>query len=57
MCSKTMKLTKNDRAIKLSIEALGRKLQKGQSLVNEIPEDVDTQPLAGARDDMQGGAA
>jgi hypothetical protein len=39
------------------VEALGRRLQKGQSFLNEIPEDVDDQPLRGARDDDSGGAA
>jgi hypothetical protein len=38
------------------VEALGRRLQKGQSFLNEIPEEVDNQPLRGARDDDSGGA-
>jgi hypothetical protein len=38
------------------VEALGRRLQKGQSFLNEIPEDVDNLPSPGARDDMPGGA-
>jgi DNA-binding transcriptional MocR family regulator len=33
------------------VEVLGRRLQKGQSFLNEIPEDVDDQPSRGARDD------
>jgi hypothetical protein len=33
------------------IETLGRRLQKGQSLLNEIPEDVDKKPSHDARDD------
>jgi hypothetical protein len=32
------------------VEALGRRLQKGQSFLNEIPEDVDDQPSRGTRD-------
>jgi DNA-binding transcriptional MocR family regulator len=32
------------------VEALGRRLQKGQSFLNEIPEDVDGQPSRGTRD-------
>ena len=32
------------------VEALGRRLQKGQSFLNEIPEDVDEQPPRSARD-------
>jgi hypothetical protein len=31
------------------VEALGRRLQKGQSFLNEIPEDVD-EPSRGTRD-------
>jgi DNA-binding transcriptional MocR family regulator len=38
------------------VEALGRRLQKGQSFLNEIPEDVGDHPLRGARDDDSGGA-
>ncbi len=36
------------------VEALGRRLQKGQSLLNEIPEDIDTQSSRSARDDELG---
>jgi ribbon-helix-helix CopG family protein len=36
------------------VEALGRRLQKGQSFLNEIPEDVDKEPSHGARDDGLG---
>jgi hypothetical protein len=32
------------------VEALGRRLQKGQSFLNEIPDDVDRKPSAGAND-------
>ena len=32
------------------VEALGRRLQKGQSFLNEIPEDVGDQPSPSARD-------
>jgi hypothetical protein len=39
------------------VEALGRRLQKGQSLLNEIPDDVDKRPSHGARDDGSGGAS
>jgi DNA-binding transcriptional MocR family regulator len=38
------------------VEALGRRLQKGQSFLNEIPEDVDEQPARGARGGETGGA-
>jgi DNA-binding transcriptional MocR family regulator len=38
------------------VEALGRRLQKGQSFLNEIPDDVDKEPSHGARDDAFGGA-
>jgi hypothetical protein len=31
------------------VETLGRRLQKGQSLLNEIPEDVDQQPSRDTR--------
>jgi hypothetical protein len=33
------------------VEALGRRLQKGQSFLNEIPDDVENKPLHGAGDD------
>jgi hypothetical protein len=39
------------------VEALGRRLQKGQSFLNEIPEDVDDQPSRSGRDDESGGAS
>jgi DNA-binding transcriptional MocR family regulator len=39
------------------VEALGRRLQKGQSFLNEIPEDVDEQPSRGARGGESGGAS
>jgi hypothetical protein len=39
------------------VEALGRRLQKGQSFLNEIPEDVNEQPSRGARDDVSGGVS
>jgi hypothetical protein len=39
------------------VEALGQRLQKGQSFLNEIPEDVDQKPSHGARDDGLGGAS
>jgi hypothetical protein len=39
------------------VEALGRRLQKGQSFLNEIPEDVDNEPSHGARDDGLGAAS
>ena len=32
------------------VEALGRRLQKGQSFLNEIPEDVEKKPSPGAHD-------
>ena len=32
------------------VEALGRRLQKGQSLLDEIPEDVEKKPSQGAHD-------
>jgi Ribbon-helix-helix protein, copG family len=38
------------------VEALGRRLAKGQSFLNEIPDDVDKKPSHGARDDALGGA-
>jgi hypothetical protein len=37
------------------LEALGRRLQKGQSFLNEIPEDVERKPSQGARRDGLGG--
>jgi len=39
------------------VEALGRRLQKGQSFLNEIPEDVDKELSHGARDDELGAAS
>jgi hypothetical protein len=39
------------------VEALGRRLQKGQSVLNEIPEDVEEKPLQDTRDDGLGGAS
>jgi hypothetical protein len=39
------------------VEALGRRLQKGQSFLSEIPEDVDKEPSYGARDDALGTAS
>jgi hypothetical protein len=39
------------------VEALGRRLQKGQSFLNEIPDDVDKKPSPGARDDRLGSAS
>ena len=39
------------------VEALGRRLQKGQSFLNEIPDDVDKKPSHGARDDRLGSAS
>jgi DNA-binding transcriptional MocR family regulator len=39
------------------VEALGRRLQKGQSFLNEIPEDIDNLPSPSPRDDMPGGTA
>ena len=39
------------------VEALGRRLQKGQSFLNEIPDDVDKKPSHGARDDGTGSAS
>jgi DNA-binding transcriptional MocR family regulator len=39
------------------VEALGRRLQKGQSFLNEIPDDVDKRPSHGARDDGKGSAS
>jgi len=33
------------------VEALGRRLQKGQSVLDEIPEDVEKKPSQGAHDD------
>ena len=39
------------------VEALGRRLQKGQSFLNEIPEDVDEKPSQGACPDGPGRAS
>ncbi len=39
------------------VEALGRRLQKGQSFLNEIPEDVDEQPSRGTRGGEPGEAS
>ena len=39
------------------VEALGRRLQKGQSFLNEIPDDVDKKPSHAARDDGKGSAS
>jgi hypothetical protein len=39
------------------VETLGRRLAKGQSVLNEIPDDVDKKPSHGARDDGKGGAS
>ncbi len=39
------------------VETLGRRLQKGQSVLNEIPEDVEGKTSQGARDDGLGGAS
>ena len=39
------------------VEALRRRLQKGQSFLNEIPEDVGNEPSRGARDDGLGKAS
>jgi hypothetical protein len=36
------------------VEALGQRLQKGQSFLNEIPEDVVKRPGRGTRGDDQG---
>jgi hypothetical protein len=36
-------------------EALGRRLQKGQSFLNEIPEDVERRPSRGTHDAGSGG--
>jgi hypothetical protein len=33
------------------VEALGRRLQKGQSLLHEIPDDVDSEAPPEAHDD------
>jgi hypothetical protein len=32
------------------VETLGRRLQKGESFLNEIPEDIEKKPSHGARD-------
>jgi hypothetical protein len=39
------------------VEALGRRLQRGQSFLNDIPEDVDGQPSHGAREGEPGEAS
>jgi hypothetical protein len=39
------------------VETLGRRLQKGQSFLNEIPEDIDKRPSHSARDDELEGAS
>jgi DNA-binding transcriptional MocR family regulator len=39
------------------VEALGRRLQKGQSFLNEIPQDVDEQPPRGTRGSEPGEAS
>jgi hypothetical protein len=39
------------------VEALGRRLQKGQSVLNEFPEDVEEKPSQDARDDGLGGTS
>jgi DNA-binding transcriptional MocR family regulator len=39
------------------VETLGRRLQKGQSFLNEIPEDVDEQPSRGTRGSEPGEAS
>jgi hypothetical protein len=39
------------------VEALGQRLQKGQSFLNEIPEDVDNAPSRGVHDDGSGGTS
>ena len=39
------------------VEALGQRLQKGQSFLNEIPEDVGNDPSRVARDDESGEAS
>ena len=39
------------------VEALGRRLQKGQSVLNEIPEDVEEKPSQDTRDDGLEGAS
>jgi hypothetical protein len=44
-------------AVRGFVEALGRRLQKGQSLLNEIPDNVDKKPSHGARDDGFGSAS
>jgi len=36
------------------VEALGRRLAKGQSVLNEIPQDVEEKPSQDARDDGLG---
>jgi hypothetical protein len=36
------------------LEALGRRLQKGESFLNEIQEDVENEPAHSARDDGVG---
>ena len=39
------------------VKALGQRLQKGQSILTEIPQDVENEPLHSARDDALGGAS
>lgn len=39
------------------VEALGQRLQKGLSFLNEIPEDVEDRSPRRARDDEPGGAS
>ena len=39
------------------VKALGQRLQKGQSILTEIPQDVENEPSPGARDDALGGAS
>jgi hypothetical protein len=39
------------------VEALGQRLQKGQSFLNEIPDDVEKKPSHSARDDQVEGAS
>jgi hypothetical protein len=39
------------------VETLGRRLQKGQSVLNEIPEDVEEKSSQGAREDGSEGAS
>jgi hypothetical protein len=44
-------------ALRGFVETLGRRLQKGQSSLNETLEDVEKKPLQGARDDGLGRAS